>query len=132
MVLHWPCRRHGSTLSCSSLLLSQDAYQETHPVLFGDRAVYVIVYSLRTEVNSADLHRHLMKVTFRFKDAPIILVGTHLDAVGASPYLPLREFKAKYPQVGASGPVAWPQAGERLRLWSGLSRMSMTLLLTGC
>ncbi len=103
-------------------------------MLFGDRAVYVVVYSLRTEVNSADLHRHLMTVTFRFKDAPIILVGTHLDAVGASPYLPLRDLKAKYPQVGASGPVAsrWRQAGERLRLWSGLSRMSMSLLLTGC
>jgi hypothetical protein len=82
-----------------SLCFSQEVYQQIHPVLFHDRAIYVIVYSLRAEFNLQDLHRHLMNVTIRCKDAPIILVGTHLDAVGGSPSLPLAVLKARYPQV---------------------------------
>jgi hypothetical protein len=57
------------------------------------------MYSLRAEVNLGDLHRHLMNVTIRCKDAPIILVGTHLDAIGGGASLPLRDLKARYPQV---------------------------------
>ncbi len=83
----------------SSCCVLQEVYQQTHPVLYHDRAIYVIVYSLRAEVNLGDLHRHLMNVTIRCKEAPIILVGTHLDAVGGSASLPLADLKAKYPQV---------------------------------
>jgi hypothetical protein len=74
-------------------------------VLFHDRAIYVIVYSLRAEVNLADLHRHLMNVTIRCEEAPIILVGTHRDAIGGSAPLPLAVLKARYPQVRS--PCAW-------------------------
>jgi hypothetical protein len=77
----------------------QEVYQQTHPVLFSDRAIYVIVYSLRAEVNMMDLHRHLMNVTIRCREAPIILVGTHSDSVGGSQSLPLPALKALYPQV---------------------------------
>jgi hypothetical protein len=77
----------------------QEAYQQTHPVLFSDRAVYVIVYSLRAGVNLSDIHRHLMNVVVRTRDAPILLVGTHSDVVGGDPSLPLAALKAKYPQV---------------------------------
>ena len=77
----------------------QEVYQQTHPVLFSDRAIYVILYSLRTEVNMVDLHRHLMNVTIRCKEAPIILVGTHSDCIGGNPSLPLPALKARYPQV---------------------------------
>ncbi len=77
----------------------QEVYQQTHPVLFSDRAIYVIVYSLRTEVSMVELQRHLMNVTIRCKEAPIILVGTHSDAIGGNPNLPLPALKARYPQV---------------------------------
>ena len=74
-------------------------YQQTHTVLFSDRAIYVILYSLRTELNMVDLHRHLMNVTIRCREAPIILVGTHSDAIGGNPNLPLPALRARYPQV---------------------------------
>jgi hypothetical protein len=61
--------------------------------------VYVIVYSLRAGVNMSDIHRHLMNVVVRTRDAPILLVGTHSDVVGGDPSLPLAALKAKYPQV---------------------------------
>jgi hypothetical protein len=77
----------------------QEVYQQTHPVLFSDRAIYVVLYSLRTEVNMVDLHRHLMNVTIRCKEAPIILVGTHSDSMGGNPNLPLPALRARYPQV---------------------------------
>jgi hypothetical protein len=63
------------------------------------------VYSLRAEVNLADLHRHLMNVTIRCEEAPIILVGTHRDAIDGSASLPLADLKRRYPQVRS--PCAW-------------------------
>jgi hypothetical protein len=78
----------------------QEVYQQTHPVLFSDRAIYVIVYSLRAEVSLVQLFRHLMNVTTRCKDAPIILVGTHLDVIGTNQSLPLPALKSRFPQVG--------------------------------
>ncbi len=93
---------------CESCACLQEVYQQTHPVLFHDRAIYVIVYSLRAEVNLGDLHRHLMNVAIRCKDAPIILVGTHLDAVGGGASLPLRDLKARYPQVRTADLVELP------------------------
>ncbi len=92
----------------SSCCVLQEVYQQTHPVLFHDRAIYVIVYSLRAEVNLGDLHRHLMNVTIRCKEAPIILVGTHLDAVGGGASLPLADLKARYPQVRTADLVELP------------------------
>jgi hypothetical protein len=47
-----------------------------------------------------ELQRHLMNVTIRHKEeAPIILVGTHSDAIGGNPNLPLPALKARYPQL---------------------------------
>ncbi len=75
-------------------------------MLFSDRAIYVVVYSLRAEVNMVELQRHLMNVTIRFKPeagkkdtAPIILVGTHKDEIGGSLNLPLPALIRHYPQV---------------------------------
>ena len=78
---------------------SQEVYQRTHPVLFSDRAVYVVVYSLRAGASVHDLTRHLMNVTMRCKDAPILVVGTHSDAAGGGAPLPLAALKARFPQV---------------------------------
>jgi hypothetical protein len=75
-------------------------YQQCHPVLFSDRAIYVIVYTLRAAVSLHDLFRHVQNVTIRCKEAPIILVGTHLDVVGTNEALPLTAFRFFFPQVG--------------------------------
>jgi hypothetical protein len=77
----------------------QDTYQQTHPVLFSDRALYVVVYNLRAGSSVPDLTRHLMNVTVRCKDAPILVVGTHSDEVGMGSPLRLAALKAKFPQV---------------------------------
>ncbi len=61
--------------------------------------MYVIVYSLQTGVIMPDLYRHLMNVTVRCCDAPIVLVGTHSDAIGGDPSLPLESLKKEFPQV---------------------------------
>ena len=84
---------------------TQETYQQTHPVLFSDRAIYVIVYSLRTGVNQSELTKHLMNVTVRCNDAPIVLVGTHSDVIGGDPNLPLVALKAKFPQVCRLSPL---------------------------
>ncbi len=81
----------------------QEVYQRTHPVLFSDRALYVVVYSLRAGASVADLTRHLMNVTVRCKDAPIVVVGTHSDAVGGDAPLPLAALKARFPLVCVVG-----------------------------
>jgi hypothetical protein len=77
----------------------QEVYQRTHPVLFSDRALYVVVYSLQAGASVPDLTRHLMNVTVRCKDAPIVVVGTNSDAVGGGAPLPLAALKARFPQV---------------------------------
>jgi hypothetical protein len=81
--------------------VGQEVYQQTHPLLFSDRALYIVVYSLLTEINAGDLQRHLKNVTIRCRDAPILLVGTHCDKVGGDSTLPLLALKKQFPQVGA-------------------------------
>lgn len=77
----------------------QEVYQQTHPVFFSDRALYVILYSLRSELYLPDFARHLMNVTIRYNDAPILLVGTHSDCFIGDGGLPLAALKARFPQV---------------------------------
>ena len=79
--------------------LGQDAYQQTHPVLFSDRAIYIVIYSLRTGASPADITRHLMNVTIHCKDAPVLLVGTHADVVHGGSGLSMAALKARFPQV---------------------------------
>ena len=59
----------------------------------------MVVYSLRAGVNLPDLHRHLLNVTVRCRDAPILVVGTHSDTVGGDSVLPLAALKETFPQV---------------------------------
>jgi hypothetical protein len=81
------------------LILPQEVYQQSHPVLFSDRAIYVIVYSLRSEIRLPDLMKQLMNVTVRCEDAPIMLVGTHSDVIGGDSNVRLPDLKLKFPQA---------------------------------
>ena len=89
---------------------SQDVYQQTHPVLFSDRAIYVIVFSLRAQsLSTAELTRHVMNVSVRCKDAPILIVGTHADVVGGGgASVSLATLKQRFPQVCVLAPLPPP------------------------
>ena len=92
---------HNPTLlPVESTALSQDAYQQTHPVLFSDRAIYIVMYSLRTGASPVDINRHLMNVAIRCKDSPVLVVGTHSDAVHGGGGLSLEALRRRFPQVG--------------------------------
>ncbi len=89
----------------------QETYQQTHPVLFSDRAVYLIVYNLRTGISQSDLVRLVMNVAVRAPEAPVLLVGTHCDLVresGRSAAGPLlRALQQRFPQVSPTHPGGW-------------------------
>jgi leucine-rich repeat kinase 2 len=78
--------------------MNQDTYQQTHPVLFSDRAVYVVAYDLRTSISSFDLVRLVMNVTIRCPEAPVLIVGTHCDLVRRSGGL-MHSLRHRFPQV---------------------------------
>jgi GTPase SAR1 family protein len=75
-------------------------YQQTHPMLFAGRALYVAVYSCASEVSWLDLQAHIMNVTSRTRESPILLVGTHHDKRSSCDSIPLPALKKKFPQVG--------------------------------
>ncbi len=85
-------------------------YQQTHPVLFSDRAIYVIVFSLRAQsLSTAELTRHVMNVSVRCKDAPILIVGTHADVVGGGgASVSLATLKQRFPQVRVRVAARYP------------------------
>jgi hypothetical protein len=89
-MIHW----------CESPWALQDVYQQTHPVLFSDRALYVVVYSLRAQSLQHDVPRHIQNIAVRCPVTPILVVGTHADAIGvASEELSLSALRATFPQV---------------------------------
>ena len=94
----WTCM---DVLMCAC---AQDVYQRSHPILFCDRAVYVVVFSHRS-VHAAtlerDLEHHLLGVTARFHPAPpILVVGTHVDGLAAGYAAPsLASLKTRFPSV---------------------------------
>jgi hypothetical protein len=57
------------------------------------------MYNVRSGASPVDITRHLMNVTVRCKEAPILLVGTHADMVGGSSGLQLEALRARFPQV---------------------------------
>jgi hypothetical protein len=76
-------------------------YQQTHPVLFSDRALYVVVFSLRSHSVRLEVERHVLNIAVRCPRAPIVVVGTHVDAVAVgSEGLSLEGIKERFPQVG--------------------------------
>ena len=79
-------------------------------MLFSDRAIYVIVFSLRAQsLSTAELTRHVMNVSVRCKDAPILIVGTHADVVGGGgASVSLATLKQRFPQVCVLAPLPPP------------------------
>ena len=82
----------------------QEMYQRSHPILFCDRAVYMVVYNRRGVDESLierDLDRHLLGVNSRFSPAPpILVVGTHADGLASGYAVPsLASLKKRFPSV---------------------------------
>ena len=57
----------------------QQQYRRTHPVLFTDKAVYLVVWSPRADQTTtlASVRRYVRQVSTRAPGAPIVLVETH-------------------------------------------------------
>lgn len=66
----------------------QAQYRRTHPVLFTNEAVYLVVWSPRADKASAlaSVRRYVQQVSTRAPGAPIVLVETHA-AEGLEPLL---------------------------------------------
>ncbi len=92
--------KNGCIQVCITDFGGQLVYQQTHPMLFAGRALYVVVYSCLTEVSWVDLQAHIQNVTSRTRESPILLVGTHHDKRSLSCTIPLPALKNKFPQVG--------------------------------
>jgi hypothetical protein len=60
----------------------QDVYQRTHPVLFSDRAVYLLVFNMRAGLHSIDLRAQVSQgVRGRLYGGKGYLLG-HMDDGG--------------------------------------------------
>lgn len=92
--------KNGCIQVCITDFGGQLVYQQTHPMLFAGRALYVVVYSCLTEVNLLDLQAHIQNVTLRTRESQILLVGTHHDKRTSSSSIPLAALKKMFPQVG--------------------------------
>ena len=59
----------------------QAVYQSTHPILFIEHAVYMVVWSPRSDHSATMKHieRLLHSVHLRAPEAPVVLVQTHAD-----------------------------------------------------
>ena len=83
----------------------QDVYQQTHPILFSDRAIYMVLYSMRSGISEATLTQHVLNITTRARNARILLVATHADQVAGSDAVAvardvsLSRLKDRFPQV---------------------------------
>lgn len=90
----------GSRLVLSvSNFSGQEVYQQIHPIFFNENAIFVILYTMRSEIDTSGLKRHISNVCCRYSNARILLVGTHLDCIGGNPYLPLSGLKEQFPQI---------------------------------
>jgi hypothetical protein len=77
----------------------QEVYQQTHPVLFSNSALYAVVFSHRVGVSFAELSRPLTSITVRFPNVRILVIGTCIDEASPGSAIPLHAWKERYPQV---------------------------------
>jgi len=57
----------------------QEIYYATHSLFLSTKAIYLIVWDLRYSDNNARVEFWLNSVASRARDAPVILVGSHVD-----------------------------------------------------
>ncbi|EFA77446.1 leucine-rich repeat-containing protein [Heterostelium album PN500] len=57
----------------------QEIYYTTHQFFLSERSVYLVAWNIILEEEASRVEFWLQSITTRTKDAPIIIVGTHLD-----------------------------------------------------
>lgn len=80
----------------------EEVYRQLYPFHFGEpnkNRLYIVCYGLTTEVNIVVLQQHLLNITTRQKDAPILLVGTYCNMKAFDSNLPLASLKKRFPQI---------------------------------
>ncbi|PAA48002.1 hypothetical protein BOX15_Mlig030627g5 [Macrostomum lignano] len=77
----------------------QKVYYNTHQFFLTHRAVYLLLYTVRTGYEHAGLDFWLSSISSHAPNAPILVVGTHSDQVEKGDNLPQDTFQARYPQI---------------------------------
>jgi hypothetical protein len=60
----------------------QTVYYNTHQFFLSNRAVYLLMWNIRLGYEHAGLDFWLSSISVHSPQAPILVVGTHLDQVG--------------------------------------------------
>eukprot|EP01133_Synstelium_polycarpum_P001517 gene1517-1772_t len=71
-------RKQDVTLSVWDFA-GQEIYYTTHQFFLSERSIYIVVWNLLLAEEDSRVEFWLQSITTRTKDAPIIIVGTHLD-----------------------------------------------------
>jgi GTPase SAR1 family protein len=75
----------------------QEVYLNSHPLLFSDQTLYLLVWNPRSGSNVRQLEEYVLNIRSRAKAAPIMLITTHSSEVGGrESERSLRELKKKY------------------------------------
>jgi len=75
----------------------QEIYYTTHQFFLSERSVYIVAWNLCLAEEESRVEFWLQSITTRAKDAPIIIVGTHLDDVNRNnAKLLKKKMKEKY------------------------------------
>ncbi|GFO37940.1 leucine-rich repeat serine/threonine-protein kinase 1 [Plakobranchus ocellatus] len=76
----------------------QTVYYNTHQFFLSDRAVYLLLWNIRLGHEHAGLSFWLSSISVHAPNAPIFVVGTHVDQVSKIE-LPVSEMQKKFPQI---------------------------------
>ncbi|CAD5126586.1 DgyrCDS14676 [Dimorphilus gyrociliatus] len=76
----------------------QTVYYNTHQFFLSNRAVYFLVWNVRSGEEHAGLKFWLNSIKCHAPKAPVFIVGTHIDQVEKSE-LPTIKYQEKYPQI---------------------------------
>ncbi|XP_041374603.1 uncharacterized protein LOC121387519 [Gigantopelta aegis] len=76
----------------------QSVYYNTHQFFLSDRAVYMLLWNIRLGFEHAGLNFWLSSISVHAPNAPIFVVGSHVDQV-AKVELPTKEMQERYPQI---------------------------------
>ncbi|XP_064618850.1 uncharacterized protein LOC135482601 [Lineus longissimus] len=110
----WPLTMKNDTVTFSVWdFAGQTVYYNTHQFFLSNRAVYLLLWNIRLGYEHAGLDFWLSSISVHSPQAPIIIVGTHLDQV-SNYVIPQIELKKRYPQiVGFHFISTWSGQGVR-------------------
>ncbi|KAL4228149.1 hypothetical protein ACF0H5_013582 [Mactra antiquata] len=77
----------------------QTVYYNTHQFFLSpNRAIYILLWNVRLGYEHAGLDFWLSSIKVQAPDAPVFVIGSHIDQVNKTE-LPIEEMRVRYPQV---------------------------------